>query len=157
MNLVELLSKKNLKLAVAESLTAGKLSDLIAKNEGISKYYQGSVTSYTCEIKSSVLGVDSQWLKAQGPYNFETTHQMCDGVMKLMNADIVIATSGVAGPGDDGDTKAGTVYITVKTNNKYEDLLFRYENHTREMVRDLAATMAYNLLEMVLFKINWEE
>lgn len=155
MNLVELLSKKNLKLAVAESLTAGKLSDLIAKNEGISKYYQGSITSYTCDIKNSVLGVDKEWLDEHGPYNFVTTHQMCDGVMKLMNADITVATSGVAGPNDDGDTEAGTVYIAVKVNDSYEDLLIRYENHTREQVRDLAATMAYNLLEKVLIEINW--
>lgn len=156
MNLVELLSKKNLKLAVAESLTAGKLSDLIAKNEGISKYYQGSITAYTCDIKNSVLGVNKEWLDEHGPYNFGTTQLMCDGVMKLMNADITVATSGVAGPNDDGDTEAGTVYISVKVNDRYEDLLIRYENHTREQVRDLAATMAYNLLEKVLIEINWK-
>ena len=57
-----MLDRTNLKLAVAESLTAGKVSALIASESGISKYYQGSVTAYTCDIKNKVLGVDKEWL-----------------------------------------------------------------------------------------------
>lgn len=153
MNLLEKLKKLNLKLAVAESLTAGKLSALIASNEGISEFYQGGVTSYTCDIKNSVLGVNKDLLDTDGPYNFDTTHQMCDGVMKLMNADITVATSGVAGPGDDGNTKEGTVYISVKYKDKYYDLTYRSTCSSREAIREEASTMAYAKLEEVLFDV----
>lgn len=148
--LKDLLAKNNLKLAVAESLTAGKLSALIASNAGISEFYQGGVTSYTCDIKNSVLGVNKDLLDTDGPYNFDTTHQMCDGVMKLMNADITVATSGVAGPGDDGNTKEGTVYISIKYKDKYYDLTYRSTCSSREAIREEASNMAYAKLENVL-------
>lgn len=150
MSLVDKLRTLNLKLAVAESLTAGKLSTIIASNSGISEFYQGSVTSYTCEIKNSVLGVEKNMLKKKGPYNFKTTHQMCDGVMKLMNADIAVATSGVAGPGDGGTTKEGTVFITVKCKDKYYDMTYRSVCSSREAIREEASIVAYEKLEQVL-------
>ena len=121
--LKKLLEKYNFKLAVAESLTGGKLSAKICNEAGISKYYLGSVTSYTCDIKNRVLGVAKELLDEQGPYNFETTRQMCDGVMSLMNSDVAVATSGVAGPGPDLGVEQGTYYITVKVKHKYFDKL----------------------------------
>lgn len=153
MKLTSILDLLNLKLAVAESLTAGKLSALIASNEGISNYFQGSVTSYTCDIKNSVLGVNKELLDKEGPYNFETTHQMCDGVMKLMNANVAVATSGVAGPGDDGNTKEGTVYITVKYKDKYYDTSYKSICSSREAIREEASIIAYRQLKSVLLEI----
>ena len=152
--LKQLLQNNNLTLAVAESLTAGKLSDLIAKNEGISKFYKGSITSYTCEIKSKILGVNEHFLSMCGPYNFETTHQMCDGVMELMNSDVAVATSGVAGPGSDLGTPQGVAYITVKIKDKYFDLVFQSSKQTREEIRQEVAEMAYHLLISELVKIK---
>ena len=153
--LKELLEKYNLKLAVAESLTGGKLSAKICNESGISKYYLGSVTSYTCDVKNKVLGVDKELLDNYGPYNYETVQQMCDGVMKLMGADITVATSGVAGPGPDGDTPAGTYYIAVRFNREDGNWFYRSgEYHsklkTRGGIRAEAATNAYKLLIKVL-------
>lgn len=152
--LKDLLSYVDMTLAVAESLTAGKLSDLIAKNRGISEFYLGGITSYTCDIKYKVLGVSRDMLYSKGPYNFETTHQMCDGVMKLMGSDIAVATSGVAGPGDDLGTPQGVAYITVKINGKYVDFLFQSTKQTREEIRQEVAEMAYHLLISELVKIK---
>lgn len=148
-----MLDRTNLKLAVAESLTAGKVSALIASESGISKYYQGSVTAYTCDIKNKVLGVDKEWLDKNGPYNKETVEQMCDGVMKLMNADVAVATSGVAGPGDDGDVIEGTVYICVKIKDKYYHMNYRsmYKNN-REKIREEAAELAVQELQASLLE-----
>ena len=152
--LKDLLAKNNLKLAVAESLTAGKVSDLIAQISGISEYYLGSVTSYTCDIKHNVLGVDKELLDKWGPYNLETTRQMCDGIMDLMNADIVVATSGVAGPGNDLDAPQGRVWITVKFKDKYYDVIFDSLETTREGIRKDSAELALYQLEYVLLKEN---
>lgn len=152
--LKDLLAKNNLKLAVAESLTAGKVSDLIAQISGISEYYLGSVTSYTCDIKHSVLGVDKEWLDKWGPYNLETTRQMCDGIMTLMGADIVVATSGVAGPGNDLGSPQGRVWITVKFKGKYYDVIFDSLETTREGIRKNSAELALYQLEYVLLKEN---
>jgi PncC family amidohydrolase len=148
--LKELLEKYNFKLAVAESLTGGKLSAKICNESGISKYYLGSVTSYTCDIKNRVLGVAKELLDEQGPYNFDTTHQMCDGVMSLMNSDVAVATSGVAGPGPDLGVEQGTYYITVKVKRKYFDKEFKSTCKTRGGVRAEAMTNAYRYLIEIL-------
>ena len=150
--LLKMLEKGNFKLAVAESLTAGKVSDLIASVEGISKYYQGSVTAYTCEIKNKVLDVYKVLLDKSGPYNNKTTHMMCNGVMRLMNADVAVATSGVAGPGNDGDTEEGMVYITVKIKEKTYDMHYQSTiKNDREKIREEAAGLARDLLISSLF------
>lgn len=150
--LKELLDKLDMTLSVAESLTGGKLSATICNEHGISKFYKGSVTSYTCEIKNKVLGVDKDMLDLYGPYNFNTTHQMCDGVMKLMDSDIAVATSGVAGPGPDGDTPEGLFYITVKVKDRYYDLMWQSNLHSREEIRESAMLFAYKYLLEVLQK-----
>ena len=152
--LKELLEKYDLKLAVAESLTGGKLSAKICNEAGISKYYLGSVTSYTCDIKNKVLGVNKELLDNYGPYNFDTTHQMCDGVMSLMNSDVAVATSGVAGPGPDLGVEQGTYYITVKVKRKYFDKEFKSDCKTRGGVRAEAMTNAYKYLIEILSNYN---
>ena len=152
--LKELLERYNFKLAVAESLTGGKLSAKICNEAGISKYYLGSVTSYTCDIKNRVLGVDKEFLDKFGPYNITTTRGMCDGVMELMGADVTVATSGVAGPGPDLGVEQGTYYITIKikgkNNHRYFDKEFKSNRKTRGGVRAEAMTNAYNYLIEVL-------
>lgn len=148
--LKELLEKYNLKLAVAESLTGGKLSAKICNEADISKHYLGSVTSYTCDIKNKVLGVDKEFLDKFGPYNITTTRGMCDGVMELMGADVTVATSGVAGQGPDLDVEQGTYYITIKVKDKYFDKEFKSTCITRQGIRAEAMTNAYNYLIEVL-------
>lgn len=148
--LVDMLRKLKVKLAVAESLTGGWLSALICGKSGISEFYQGGVTSYTCNIKNKVLGVDAEFLDKFGPYNSTTTRQMCDGVAKLMGADIAVATSGVAGPEDDLGVKKGTAYITIKFKDKYYEIEYHAKGHFRNIIREEVAMKAYDELENCL-------
>ena len=53
----QLLRQRSLTLSVAESCTGGLVSHRITDAAGSSTYYQGSVTSYSNEIKERVLGV----------------------------------------------------------------------------------------------------
>lgn len=152
--LKELLEKYDLKLAVAESLTGGKLSAKICNEEGISKYYLGSITAYSNKIKNKVLSVDMEFLDKFGPYNLTTTKCMCDGIMDLMTADITLAVSGVAGPGPDLGVEQGTYYITIKikgkNNYRYFNKEFKSDCKTRGGVRAEAMTNSYRYLIEVL-------
>jgi len=139
-----ILETKNLKLAVAESLTAGKISERICSVPGISKYYQGGATVYTCDIKHKVLGVDEDFLDKNGPYNFETTRMMCEGVMKLYDADCAIAVSGVSGPGPDGGHPQGEVFMTIAYNGELYDIKLTSDEKEREDVRTYTAISALN-------------
>ena len=94
-----MLLEKGKTLAVAESCTGGHISELITSVPGCSAYYKGSVTSYANQTKVNVLGVDPQVIAEYGAVSKECVEQMAAGVMKVLDTDFALATSGIAGPG----------------------------------------------------------
>ena len=94
-----LLLDKGKTIAIAESCTGGHISELITSVPGCSAYYKGSVTSYANQTKVNVLGVDPEVIEEFGAVSKECVEQMATGVMKSLDTDFALATSGIAGPG----------------------------------------------------------
>ncbi|MPV37990.1 CinA family protein [Georgenia subflava] len=93
-------------IAVAESLTAGKIASHLGAAPSSSTWFAGGVVAYTNEVKYSVLGVE------RGPVvTARCAEQMATGVARLTGADIAVAVTGVGGPGPEEGKEAGTVYI----------------------------------------------
>ena len=80
---------------------------------GPARFYAGSVTAYTTELKAQVLGVDAARLASVGPVDAQVAQEMADGAAQLLGADVAVATTGVAGPGPADGHEAGTVYIAA--------------------------------------------
>ena len=113
--LIERCKEAGYTVAVAESLTGGWLGSSIVDIPGASAVFRGGALTYQVDTKASVLGVDSDELAATGPYTDSVAKQMAEWASKLFQADVAIATSGVAGPGPDGDHPSGEVHICVLT------------------------------------------
>lgn len=112
------LKENNMTVSVAESCTGGFISHLFTKVAGSSAYFMGSVVSYSNEAKMKVLGVKQETLENHGAVSGETIREMAEGVMKLMNTDFGIATSGVAGPdGGTPEKPVGTIWIACASKN----------------------------------------
>lgn len=105
------------RLAAAESLTGGLLADAFVRIPGASEVFLGSAVTYDIRAKASLLGVDAELLRREGAVHPEVARQMAQGTARLYtqseDGDIVVgmSTTGVAGPGPDGDKPAGLVYI----------------------------------------------
>jgi nicotinamide-nucleotide amidase len=99
-----------LRLAVAESLTCGRISSALGSGEGAAEWYRGAVVAYDAEVKFTVLGVTPGPVVTQ-----ECAREMAEGVRRLLQADLVLAITGVGGPGPDEGCPAGTVHLTVAT------------------------------------------
>lgn len=113
------LVKQNKKLAVAESCTGGYISHLITSVSGSSEYYNGSVTSYSNEMKKQLLGVSHDNLEKYGAVSEQVAHEMVEGVKRVMKADYAVATTGIAGPtGGTEEKPVGTVWIAVSGPEK---------------------------------------
>lgn len=118
---VEAAIERGLKLAVAESLTGGLLSDALVSVPGTSAVFTGAVVSYHTEVKRRLLGVDGLLLDEHGPVHPEVAKQMAAGVRLACGVgeqtEIGIATTGVAGPDPDPQTgqPPGTVWIGVSS------------------------------------------
>jgi len=99
-------------IALAESCTGGYVTHLITSVSGSSAYYQGSIVPYHNDFKIEVLGVKKEAIEGHGAVSEETIVEMANKVRKLFNADIGIATSGIAGPsGGTPEKPVGTVWI----------------------------------------------
>ena len=103
-------------VGTAESCTGGRIAEAIIAIPGASKYYKGSIVSYTDEIKEKLLGVDHQLLEEKTAVCEEVAIAMVKGACKTLNTNYAIAATGVAGPG--GGTKeipVGTIWLACGT------------------------------------------
>jgi len=108
----EMLSEKQLMIAVAESCTGGRLSDAITDIPGSSRYMLGGVLAYANSVKRNQLDVHETDLETHGAVSAPVALQMAKGVAKLTGADIGVSTTGIAGPGGGTAEKpVGTVWM----------------------------------------------
>ena len=110
--IARLFTERGLKLAVAESCTGGLIGHRITNVAGSSKYFVGDFVTYSNSLKTGLLGVREETLKAHGAVSEQCVLEMAAGARERADADVAIATSGVAGP--EGGTAAhpvGTVCL----------------------------------------------
>jgi nicotinamide-nucleotide amidase len=116
--IVRLLTASHRTVAIAESLTGGRVIAALVDVPGASAVVRGGVVAYATPLKQSLLGVDAQLLAERGPVDPEVARQMADGARRAAAvegraADVGIATTGVAGPGPQDDAPVGLVFIAV--------------------------------------------
>jgi len=142
----DLLRARGMKLATAESCTGGLIASRITDVPGSSDYFQGGVAAYAYEAKVALLGVSWDTLKAHGAVSRETVIEMARGSRKVLNADIGISVSGIAGPGGGmPDKPVGTVWVGIVAPDGEWAYLFHF-NGDRVQNKSLAADAALQVL-----------
>ena len=140
LKLQNLLLKHKKTITCAESCTGGLVASYITKISGSSNIFNGSIVSYSNEIKNKELGVKKETLEKYGAVSKETVKEMLSGVLKKFDANISIAISGIAGP--NGGTKEkpiGTVVIGFMDVSEYFDIEIFHFKGSREEVQIQAA------------------
>lgn len=142
----ELLRQRQFKLGTAESCTGGLIGHLITNVPGSSDYYLGGTQVYSNQIKHKLLGVRSETLEKFGAVSEETVVEMACGVREILDADIGLAVSGIAGPGGGTvDKPVGLVWIGLAA----PEFIGAWENHwegSRVQIKESAADRALDLL-----------
>lgn len=138
-------------LVTAESLTGGGIGALLTSVSGASEVYKGGVISYTNAVKESVLGVPGEILDRCGAVSAPVAEHMASGVRKLLQADIAVSVTGLAGPGgDEYGNPVGTVFVAYEDACGAQVRHFCFEGN-RDAVRHQTARAALELiLEMNL-------
>ncbi len=142
----KLLVAKGKTMCTAESCTGGYIAHLVTSITGSSKFYDGSVVSYSYQAKEDLLQVDKTTLIMKGAVSEEIVIQMAKGALKNIKSDYVIAVSGIMGPdGGMPDKPVGTVWVAIGSKEKIQakKLSFRFDR-TRNI--QLTAVNALNLL-----------
>ncbi|WP_153506385.1 CinA family protein [Cumulibacter manganitolerans] len=120
--LSEIARAAKLTVAVAESLTSGRIASALGASSSSSEWFLGGVVAYSRKVKHEVLGVPP------GPVvSEEAARAMAEGVRDLTGADLGASATGAGGPEGQDDQPPGTVFIAVADGGR---------THVRELHLD---------------------
>ncbi|MBM7061887.1 CinA family protein [Pseudomonas sp. UL073] len=100
---VSFLKKYQLRLATAESCTAGLMAALVAGISGSGEVLDRGYIVYSPEAKQGCLGVREKTIELYGLTSEEVAREMALGALESSGADIVLANTGIAESDDDLD------------------------------------------------------
>ena len=133
-------------LVTAESLTGGGIGAALTGVSGSSAVYKGGIISYTDWVKETVLAVPAEVLQRYGAVSAWTAGHMVSGVRKMLQADIAVSVTGLAGPGgDDFGNPVGTVFIGYEDAKQSVVHRFLFDGD-RESVRNQTMEAALKLI-----------
>jgi nicotinamide-nucleotide amidase len=126
-----LLLERGMTVAVAESLTGGLVASRIVAVPGSSEWFRGGVVAYASEVKRDLLDVPD------GPVVSEAAAMaMAEGVRRLLDADVGLATTGVAGPTEQEGHPPGTVWLGMAVGDDVDAVQVRLPGD-RDRVRQM--------------------
>ena len=111
--LIQKLSQRYLTISVAESLTGGLVAASLTQIPGASAVFKGGIIAYRDEIKQKVLKVDPALITKFTSISEPVAQSMATNVREIMNTDIGIATTGVAGPDKSDGFAPGIVFVAI--------------------------------------------
>ena len=141
----EILKSKNLKISTAESCTGGMIASMLTSVSGSSAYYFGTIVSYDTSVKINVLNVDEKAIEEFTVVSEQVAEQMAKGVKNVLNTNIAISTTGVAGPNKGEDKNdVGTMWISVTNGNTTSNKRYFYPFLDREDFIKIVSTNTLN-------------
>jgi nicotinamide-nucleotide amidase len=149
-SLAKLLHNSGITISSAESCTGGNIAQMITSVAGSSEYFQGSIISYSNEVKKSLLGVKADDLDKYGAVSKAVIRQMAEGAKMALKTDYAVATSGIAGPGGGTNEKpVGATWIAVAGPNKTIAVLHQFGEHRGRNISRASLT-AINMLRIMI-------
>ena len=145
--IVNLLSKKKLKISFAESCTGGLLSSSITSVSGSSKIFTLGLVTYSNQSKISILKVPKKIIQKYGAVSIQCCLSMINNLSKISKSKICISITGIAGPkGGTNQKPVGLVYIGLKNGKKVIISKNQFKNNGRSSIQKASVNKALNLL-----------
>jgi nicotinamide-nucleotide amidase len=149
-SVADILTSESQTLAVAESCTGGLVAKRITDLPGSSSYFRGGVIAYADRVKLEVLGVEEAVLAENGAVSEAVAAGMARGVADLLDADVGVGVTGIAGPdGGTPEKPVGTVWFAVSLKGRV-NTSHQVFSGDREAVRERASQAALLLVFQML-------
>ena len=147
----QLLKEKKMTFSLAESCTGGEAAQRFTDIPGASEFFKGGAVTYTNEAKEKLLGISHELLEEKSAVSFEVAKEMAERVRTLLNTDIGLGVTGLAGPDGDGIHEVGTVFVSLATaENTYVRELHMGTLRSRSFVRRMAGNHIYDMMRRYL-------
>lgn len=149
------LARSGRSLATAESLTGGLVARLLTRVPGASAVFPGGWVTYSDAAKARDLGVPAALLAEAGAVSAPVAAAMARGARERAGTWAGLATTGVAGPGDqaapDGPVlPAGTAFVALALPGAEPVVRRLHLPLPRELVQRRVAVEALDLLRRAL-------
>ncbi|MGB0678134.1 MAG: CinA family nicotinamide mononucleotide deamidase-related protein [Polyangiales bacterium] len=138
-----ILREKGVRLALAESCTGGMISAMLTSVPGSSEFLLLDAVVYANAAKQEVLGVPTDTLRAFGAVSAECAAAMAEGALRVADADLALAITGLAGPGGASENKPiGTVWMALAQAGGRTETRHHQLSGDRERIRLWASYLA---------------
>jgi nicotinamide-nucleotide amidase len=103
-----------LRIATAESCTGGLIAATLTAVAGSSDVVDRGFVTYSNAAKTEMLGVPAALIAAVGAVSEPVAERMAEGALAASAADLVVAVTGIAGPGGgSADKPVGLVWFAL--------------------------------------------
>lgn len=144
--LLSFLEARNLTLGAVESITGGLFASTICSVPGASKVFKGSLVTYSCELKESILGISKDAIERYGVVSNEIAYLMAKKGSEILHSDITIAVTGNAGPDkEEGAAEVGQVWIGVSYQKRIWTIPVKFNLERNDLRKATVSTM-FNLI-----------
>jgi len=143
---------KLLTIGTVESATSGRIADRITNVAGSSDYFKGSVVTYSNEVKIALVGVKRKTIENYGAVSEQAALEMARGGRKLLNVDICVSDTGIAGPsGGTPEKPVGLFYLGLASRDENLSQKHAFPGNREGNKRD-AAEASLNMLKQYLLR-----
>ncbi len=148
---VSKLIEKGYHISFAESCTGGLLAASIVAVANASSVLDASLVTYANEAKIHYLGVKPETIGAHGVVSEEVAYEMAAGVAAANDAEIGVATTGIAGPTGATATKPiGMVCFGISICGNVHTFTQQFGEIGRNNVREKSVEFVFDkLLELL--------
>jgi PncC family amidohydrolase len=141
---------KLLTIGTVESATGGRIADRITDVPGSSDYFKGSVVAYSNEVKTALVRVNRKTIENYGAVSEQTALEMARGAKKLLDVDICVSDSGIAGPlGGTAEKPVGLFYFGLAAGDENLSQKHVFRGNREANKRD-AAEAVLNMMKQYL-------
>ena len=148
---IKMLKEQGKYISFAESCTGGMLASILVDVPGASHVLKESFITYSNDSKINRLNVKKSTLEKYGAVSSQTAEEMAKGMYEAADCDIAVAVTGIAGPEDAGDKKAGLVYISLFDGKASKTIEYQGRSN-REYNRRFSSLNALNMVRLNLLK-----
>lgn len=147
----ELLKDSNLKLAFAESATAGRLCYEFSLTEHAGRFLKGGLVSYDADVKQDSLRVQRSLIETYTPESAEVSEAMTYGLKDLVPADIYLAVTGLttSGGSETAEKPVGTMFINIRFNGTVFTDRIVFSGSAEEIVMQTVDRVAFLIIQTI--------
>lgn len=147
----QILADNELTIAFAESATAGKLAFEFSQTEYSGKVLKGGLVCYDACIKEDILHIPKEFVDEYTPESPEVTRTMALKLKEIMDADIVIAVTGLTTPGgSEGPHKpVGTMFYCILANGELYERRKVFTGSARDIINLTIEQIVKTLIQVL--------